>query len=157
VSDAQFAALLGRPLPEAKLTIDGRMTFRDLTYSRSPLLIAVGAALGVAESEALKAGTPNINVEFVYNMPLRAIGQMTGGITDSGLVRAIVREAKGWGLGGLVLMVLAIAFGRGIGLAILLCLLWVFGPWLLAAAVNSLENLRSSKALRVADESRRLE
>jgi beta-glucosidase len=133
------------------------MTFRDLTHSRSPMLMAISAGLGVAEREAFKADAPNINVEFVYNMPLRAIGQMTGGITDSGLVRAIVREAKGWGLGGLVLMVLAIAFGRGIGLAILLCLLWVFGPWLLAAAVNSLENLRSSKALRVADESRRLE
>lgn len=157
VSDAQFAELLGRPLPDSEVTIDERMTFRDLMRSRSPMLMAISAGLGVAEREAFKAGAPNINVEFVYNMPLRAIGQMTGGITDSGLVRAIVREAKGWGLGGLVLMVLAIAFGRGIGLAILLCLLWVFGPWLLAAAVNSLENLRSSKALRVADESRRLE
>ncbi len=156
VSDAQFAELLGRPLPDSEVTIDECMTFRDLTRSRSPMLMAISAGLGVAEREAFKAGAPNINVEFVYNMPLRAIGQMTGGITDSGLVHAIVREAKGWGLGGLVLMVLAIAFGRGIGLAILLCLLWVFGPWLLAAAVNSLENLRSSKALRVADESRRL-
>ena len=156
VSDAQFAALLGRPLPEAKLTIDERMTFRDLTHSRSPLLIAVGAALGVAESEALKAGTPNINVEFVYNMPLRAIGQMTGGITDSGLVRAIVREAKGWGLGGLVLLVLAIALGWGVGWGILLCLLWAFGPWIFAAVANALKNAGSAKKLRAADQSRRL-
>ena len=156
VSDEQFAALLGRPLPDPEVTIDERMTFRDLTHSRSPMLMAISAGLGVAEREAFKADAPNINVEFVYNMPLRAIGQMTGGITDSGLVRAIVREAKGWGLVGLVLMVLAIVLGWGIGWAVLLCLLWVFGPWILAAVVNALKNARSAKALRAADESRRL-
>ncbi|MBQ1839902.1 MAG: fibronectin type III-like domain-contianing protein, partial [Atopobiaceae bacterium] len=157
VSDEQFAALLGRPLPEAKVTIDERMTFRDLTHSRSPMLMAISAGLGVAEREAFKAGIPNLYVEFVYNMPLRAIGQMTGGITDSGLVRAIVREAKGWGLGGLVLMVLAIALGKSVGLSVLLCLLWVFGPWVLAAVANALKNARSARALKETDVSRRLE
>lgn len=157
VSDEQFAALLGRPLPEAKVTIDERMTFRDLTHSRSPMLMAISAGLGVAEREAFKAGIPNLYVEFVYNMPLRAIGQMAGGITDSGLVRAIVREAKGWGLGGLVLMVLAIALGKSVGLSVLLCLLWVFGPWVLAAVANALKNARSARALKETDVSRRLE
>lgn len=154
VSDAQFAALLGRPLPEPKVTIDERMTFRDLTHSRSPLLAAVGAVLGIVERNALKSGMPNINIEFVYNMPLRAIGQMTGGITDSGLVRAIVREAKGWGLGGLVLLVATIALGKGVGLAVLLCLLWVLGPWALAMAVNAIRNVASVRALKEADQSR---
>lgn len=154
VSDAQFAALLGRPLPEAAVTIDERMTFRDLTHSRSPLLMAIGAALGVVERKALSAGTPHLNVEFVYNMPLRAIGQMTGGITDSGLVRAIVREAKGWGLGGLVLLAASIALGRGVGLGLLLCLLWVLGPWALAMVINAIRNAASARTLKAADAAR---
>ena len=155
VSDVQFATLLGRPLPEAKVTIDERMTFRDLIHSRSPLLMAVGTALGAAERKALASGTPNINIEFVYNMPLRAIGQMTGGITDSGLVRAIVREAKGWGLGGLVLLALSIVLGWGVGKGILLCLLWVFGPWVAAMVINFVKNVISKRALDEADAARR--
>lgn len=155
VSDMQFAALLGRPLPEARVTIDERMTFRDLTQSRSPLLMLVGSVLGLVERKALAKGTPNLNVEFVYNMPLRAIGQMTGGITDSGLVRAIVREAKGWGLGGIALLVLAVALGWGVGWGILLLVLWVLGPWVLAMVANALRNVASTRALKAADASRK--
>ena len=76
----------------------------------------------MARRRNAEKGTPNINIEFVYNMPLRAIGQMTGGITDNGLVRAIVRGAKGWGFGGLVLLghstlaaVGAVSARRGVG------------------------------------------
>ena len=154
VSDTQFAALIGRPLPETGVTIDDNMTFRELTQSRSPLLIAVGAALGVAVRESRAAGTPSLHVEFVYNMPLRAIGQMTGGMTDSGLVRALVREAKGWWIGGLVLLALAIALGWGLALGLLLFLVWVFGPWVAALVVNAAKNAHSAKELRKADQSR---
>ena len=154
VSDGQFAALLGRPLPNAKARIDKRMTFGDLTRSRSPLLMATGAALGATRRRSMARGAPNINVEFVYNMPLRAVGQMTGGITDRGLVRAMVREARGWGLGGLALLALAIAMGWGFGLGALLCLLWVSGPWVCAFAVDMARNKRGRRVLRNADERR---
>ena len=155
VSDAQFVALLGHTIPASKVTIDERMTFRDLTHSRSPLLMAVGGILGAVERRSLAQGTPNLNVEFVYNMPLRAIGQMTGGITDSGLVRAIVREAKGWGLGGLALLAGSIALGKGVGLGILLCVLWVLGPWAYAMVANAIKNSASERALKSADAGRR--
>lgn len=156
VSDAQFAALLGRPLSADKATIDERMTFGDLRRSRSPFLMAVSAALGAARRRNAEKGTPNINIEFVYNMPLRAIGQMTGGVTDSGLVRTIVRSAKGWGIGGLLLLVLIVATGGGIGLGIALYLLWVLCPPMVALAVNALRNAASDKALKAADQSRRM-
>ena len=155
VSDAQFAALLGRPIPEGAITIDESMCFRDLTHSHSPLLMLLGAVLGLVERKSQVGGMPNTNVEYVYNMPLRAVGQMTGGLTDSGLVRALVREAKGWGLGGLVLLVLAIMLGWGVGKGILLCLAWVFVPWLVALAINAIKNARSAKALKIAADARR--
>jgi beta-glucosidase len=157
VPDEQFAALLGSAIPQGKVELDRNLCFRDFTHTRSPLLALIGFVVDRVVKGSEAKGMPNLDALFVYNMPLRALAKNAGQFFSMGVVDAFVREAKGWGLGGLVLMVLAIAFGRGIGLAILLCLLWVFGPWLLAAAVNSLENLRSSKALRVADESRRLE
>lgn len=116
--------------------------------------MAVSAALGAARQRNVAQGIPNINIEFVYNMPLRAIGQMTGGITDRGLVRAIVLAARGWGLGGLVLLVLTVATGGSIGLGIALWLLWVLGPSVVALVVNALRNKASDKALKTADQSR---
>ncbi len=155
VSDAQFATLLGHAIPEGAVTIDKSMTFRDLTHSRSPLLMLVGTVLGVIERKSLASGTPNLNVEFIYNMPLRAIGQMTGGLTDSGLVRAIVREAKGWGLIGIALLILAIVLKWGVGKGILLCLLWVLVPIIVALVANLIKNAISAKKLKAADEARR--
>ncbi|MBP3884111.1 MAG: glycoside hydrolase family 3 C-terminal domain-containing protein [Olsenella sp.] len=151
VSDAQFAALLGRSVPQGAVTIDESMTFRDLTHSRSPLLMAVGGVLGAMERASLAKGTPNLNVEFVYNMPLRAIGQMTGGITDGGLVRAIVREAKGWGLVGVALGVVAGVLGKNMGLGVLICALWVLGPIVVALVANLVRNGASERVLREAD------
>ena len=148
VDDAQFAALLGRSLPDSATTIDELMTFRELTRSRSPLLAAVGFALGSAERKALAHGSPNLYVEFVYNMPLRAIGQMTGGLTDSGLVRAIVREAKGWGLAGVTMTLLALALGWGLRAGILLWLLWIIAPMPAAFVTNLVRNAVGQRTLK---------
>ena len=147
VSDAQFSALLGRPLPEDRVVIDRNMPFRDLVYTRSPFLMAVGAALGAAERKARTRGNPNLYIEFVYNMPLRAIGQMTGGITDSGLVRTIVREAKGWGVGGLALR-------RGLRKGMLAYLLWELTPPTAAMVANAAKNAVGTRKIRKAGRSR---
>lgn len=156
VSDVQFSALLGRPLPEdGVVIIDRNMPFRDLVHTRSPFLMAVGAALGMAERKALTRGKPNLYIEFVHNMPLRAIGQMTGGVTDSGLVRTIVREAKGWGLGGLALLG-AVAVRRGLRKGVLAYLLWELTPPTAAMVANAAKNAVSTRALKKADQSRSL-
>ena len=52
----------------------------------------------VRESE--KRGKPNLNILFQYNMPLRGLAQMTGGIIGEETVDGLVLEAKGfWVIG----------------------------------------------------------
>ena len=52
----------------------------------------------VRESE--KRGKPNLNILFQYNMPLRGLAQMTGGIIGEETVDGLVMEAKGcWVIG----------------------------------------------------------
>lgn len=155
VSDAQFAALLGHDVPQRSRVPDATTTMRDLVRSRSPLLVLVSAALGLVERKSFADGRPNLSLEFAYNMPLRAIGQMSGGLADDGLVRAIVREARGWGLGGVVLLLLSLMLGWGATTGISLCLLWVLAPMAVAFVANLVKNRLSARNLRAADEARR--
>ena len=128
VPDAQFAALLGHAIPSAEVQIGRSMTFRDLKKSRSPLLILVSVILTNIVNKGYKEGKPNLNALFIYNMPLRALAKNAGEFVSMGLVDAIVREAKGWGLIGIVLfLVLGIGFHRW-GLGILVCILWFLCP-----------------------------
>ena len=46
------------------------------------------------------SGKPNLNILFQYNMPLRGLAQMTGGIIGDETVDGLVMEAKGfWVIG----------------------------------------------------------
>ena len=81
VPDAEFAALLGRPIPEDKIRIDRNMTLGELGHGRSPL---------------------GWNVLFQYNMPLRALAKMTNGAISMGMVDGIVMEAQGFWIIGLL-------------------------------------------------------
>lgn len=155
VSDAQFAALLGHAIPDGTQAIDETLTFRDLTHSRSPLLMLVGKVLGSMEKKSLASGTPDLNVEFIYNMPLHAIGQMTGGLTSSCLVRAIVREAKGWGLLGIVVGIAVGMLCKSVGLGILACVLWVVLPLVFALLSNLVKNKISAGKLAAANTARK--
>ena len=102
VDDVHFETLLGRPLPNGKMTIDETMCFRDLNHCRSPILWLVWAILTHLEKKSREKGEANLNLEFVYNMPLRSIGRMTGGLTGDGVVQGIVWEAKGFWIIGIV-------------------------------------------------------
>ena len=47
-----------------------------------------------------RSGKPNLNILFQYNMPLRGLAQMTGGIIGEETVDGLVLEAKGfWVIG----------------------------------------------------------
>lgn len=144
VSDAEFATLLGRPLPSPKVAMDRNACFRDMDHSRSPILWLVCKVLKAMDAKARRAGTPNINVLFVYNMPLRAMGKMVPGLSMS-FVDAMVREAKGWGLIG-VAPALAVKLATGEGFA-LVWFLWVVAPLLAAIAGNAIKNGPFSKAV----------
>lgn len=100
VPDAEFEALLGRPLPEETTAIDRTMTLGELHHSRSPLCWLIAGVLTLLLRSGEKNGKPNLNILFQYNMPLRGLAQMTGGIIGEETVDGLVMEAKGfWVIG----------------------------------------------------------
>ena len=102
VPDAEFAALLGRPIPEDKIKIDRNMTLGELGHGRSPLGWIVAAVLGFLLKQSIRRGKPDLNILFQYNMPLRALAKMTNGAISMGMVDGIVLEARGFWIIGLV-------------------------------------------------------
>ena len=100
VPDAEFEALLGRSLPEETTAIDRTMTLGELNHSRSPLCWLIAGVLTLLVRSGEKNGKPNLNILFQYNMPLRGLAQMTGGIIGEETVDGLVMEAKGfWVIG----------------------------------------------------------
>jgi beta-glucosidase len=106
VPDAAFAAVLGRKIPDQKIVIDRNITFNQLCHGRSPLFWLIWAVMTVIKKRADKAGRPNLNLLFTYNMPLRALQKMTGGFFSMGMVDALVMEVKGFWVIGIVRFVI---------------------------------------------------
>jgi len=90
VPDAEFEALLGRPIPENKVHIDRNMTLGEMGHGRSPIGWLAAAVLGTLLRRSIKKGKPDLNILFQYNMPLRALAKMTNGAISMGMVDGIV-------------------------------------------------------------------
>ena len=100
IPDAEFEALLGRSVPKEKTAIDRTITLGELHHSRSPLCWLIAGVLTLLLRAGEKRGKPNLNILFQYNMPLRGLAQMTGGIIGEETVDGLVMEAKGfWVIG----------------------------------------------------------
>lgn len=147
VDDAHFAALLGHAIPSNEAKIERNMCFRDLNHGRSLIFWVVWLVLRALKNAADKSGHPNLNVLFIWNMPLRALAKMTNGMVDMGLVDALVREVKGYGWAGIALLALSVALGWGVGVGILLWALWVLAPILFAFVMNLVRNNALAKKI----------
>lgn len=102
VSDREFETLLGRPLPDSRVPIDRNMTFGELNHTRSPIAWLTWWVLTAILNASIKKGTPNLNVFFIYNMPLRALAKMTNGMVSMGMVDGLVMECRGFWVIGIV-------------------------------------------------------
>ena len=147
VDDAHFSALLGRPVPDDAPRIEPNMCFRDLNHGRSAIFWAVWLVLRSRVRAMERSGVSDINTLFIWNMPLRAVGIMTGGITDKGVVDALLREVRGFGWGGAVLLVLALALGWGPLVGCLLWLAWIVVPLVGAVLLNLVRNAALARKL----------
>jgi len=108
VSDTEFAALLGHAIPSSKITkIDENITFGELNHGRSPIFWIVWLVLTLLLKSSMKSGKPNLNLLFIYNMPLRAIAKMAGGGFSMEMVKALTLEVKGGWIVGLVWFLIA--------------------------------------------------
>lgn len=102
VPDQEFAALIGRELPKSERAIDRHMTFGEMKYGKSPLGWLTCGVLTKLMQNSLKRGNPDLNLLFIYNMPLHALAKMTNGMVSMGMVDGIVMELRGFWLIGLV-------------------------------------------------------
>ena len=103
IPDEAFAELLGGPVPDGSWT--GELTENDaicqLVNAKSGLARFVYKQLEKKKQAADAAGKPDLNVLFIYNMPFRAIGKMTGGAVDKKMVEGMVEVVNGHFFGGL--------------------------------------------------------
>lgn len=109
VPDDEFETLLGHAIPVDKTAIDRTMTLGELNHSRSPLCWLIAGILNLLVRSGEKNGKPNLNILFQYNMPLRALAQMTGGVIGDETVDGLVLEAKGFWIIGLLRAIVGLA------------------------------------------------
>jgi beta-glucosidase len=97
VPDADFAALLGRPVPSAAWS--GPLGVNDalgrMSGARSPLARLAYRVLALLRDRADRKGKPDLNILFLLNMPFRAIGKMTNGMVSAEMVDGIVDVVNG--------------------------------------------------------------
>lgn len=111
VSDEAFSELLGHPIPKSQFQdkITRNTTLGQLIHCRSPIGWLIWCILYLIKKISELRGKPNLNVLFMYNMPLRALAKMTNGAVSMSMVDGIVMELKGYwfiGLGYIVLSVI---------------------------------------------------
>ena len=105
VSDEEFTALLGRPVPQAKWS--GEIELNDPIFRFRDAKNAAARWLFRFLNRKLEKQTdkPDMTSAFIINMPIRAMAQMTHGAVSRAMARDIVYWANGhfWrGLGRLI-------------------------------------------------------
>ena len=107
VSDDDFEALLGRPIPDGKWS--GEITENDalcqLYYAKGAFARFLYRVLTSIKEKADTKGEPNLNILFIYNMPIRAMAKFSNGIISKKMTEDILFMVNGhfWrGLGRLI-------------------------------------------------------
>ena len=107
VSDAEFAELLSHPIPDGRWS--GTLQMNDaicqMYYAKSWTARQVYKIMTKMLSKSMKKGRPDLNIIFIYNMPFRAIGKMTGGVCSQAMCESILKIVNGHffsGMGGVI-------------------------------------------------------
>lgn len=107
ISDAEFEALLGRPIPDGHWsgTLDMNDAICQLYYSKSGLARFVYKIMSNMLNKSIGKGEPDLNITFIYNMPFRGIAKMAGGMCTMEMAEGIPTICNGHffkGLGAVV-------------------------------------------------------
>lgn len=103
VDDDEFKLLYGRDLPDGSWggEIGINDAFCQFYYAKSGLCRLVYKVLTSMLEKAVAKGEPNLDILFIYNMPIRAISRMTGGAVNMKMVYGITDIANGHFVKGL--------------------------------------------------------
>ena len=105
--DAEFEALLGRPIPDGRWggELGENDTLGQMARAKSALARLACRILNRRKKKAEAAGKPDLNILFLLNMPFRAIAKMSGGAFSRAMVEDLLLIVNGrfWpGLGRLL-------------------------------------------------------
>ncbi|WP_022868371.1 glycoside hydrolase family 3 C-terminal domain-containing protein [Schaalia vaccimaxillae] len=100
VTDAEFAALLGREIPreeEQDLLTDAD-PLSSMNRAKSRIARSAARFLHKKKAQADATGKPDLNILFILNMPFRTMGKMTRGMVSDEMVDGIVDlvNARTW-------------------------------------------------------------
>ena len=92
ISDEEYETLLGHKIPSGEWS--GQLGVNDaicqMYYAKSRLARFVYKVLTDKKKKSEQMGKPDLNVLFIYNMPLRAIAKMTNGMVGMDMVHGMV-------------------------------------------------------------------
>ena len=100
VSDAEFAAALGRPIPNSRWT--GEIDLNDPLSRLGDSKGAVTRLLHWGLTKKMEQSPSDGMMLYVFHMPLRAIAKTTGGLITGNMARDIQHMANGHSLSGLI-------------------------------------------------------
>ena len=100
VSDAEFETLLGHPIPDGKWagTIQANDAIAQLYYAKSLKARLAWKVMDTLLTKSIEKGEPDLNITFIYNMPIRAIGKMAGGMVSQEMCEGILDIINGHGI-----------------------------------------------------------
>ena len=100
VSDAEFETLLGHPIPDGKWagTIQANDAIGQLYYAKSLKARLAWKVMDAMLKKSIEKGEPDLNITFIYNMPIRAIGKMAGGMVSQEMCEGILDIINGHGI-----------------------------------------------------------
>lgn len=97
IADAEYEALYGGAIPDGSWSGEIRMNdaICQLYYGKSIIGKIACAVLSRMKKSSEKKGEPNLNVLFIYNMPIRGLAKMTGGAISMEMAEAITEICNG--------------------------------------------------------------
>ena len=97
ISDGEFEALLGRPIPDGHWSgmLDMNDAICQLYYAKSGMARFVYKILTNKLNKSIDKGEPNLNITFIYNMPFRGIAKMAGGMCTMEMAEGILTICNG--------------------------------------------------------------
>ncbi|MFD0865389.1 glycoside hydrolase family 3 C-terminal domain-containing protein, partial [Tessaracoccus lubricantis] len=103
LTDDEFRDLFGITVPResGSAEIDRNDPVGDLRRARSPLARFAHWVLLTLRRRSEARGEPDLNIQFLYNMPLRAIAKMSNGMVSDEMIDGIVTLVNGHHFRGL--------------------------------------------------------
>ncbi len=110
VSDTEYEMLLGHEIPEETAGVHRNTAIRDLNRCKSPLGRLICRVLAGKVRKSEETGVPDLNTDFIYNVPLRGMAKFAGAFIDMGVIDGLVMEFRGFWIIGLIRAVFAAVY-----------------------------------------------